>query len=254
MNKNTVLKIKNYLKENGIADIDGEVTKMQLRAEGKVYTINEHIQGMIYSLLSAQTKWANIERNMPSIDRLFFHYEPEEILSKDYQYFVNGLAELRCRSRLTNAQMKHLHENIRLMLDISNKFGSMDRFLTSRPTYQIVQMLSDGSSKYKLKQMGPALVWEYLRNVGIDGAKPDVHMKRIMGSSRLGVSDREEASDEEVLSEVKKLSDETGLWMAQIDYLIWCYCASEKGEICTAEPHCNKCVIRDECKYYRSRK
>lgn len=60
MDKNVLLKVKEYLKVNRIADIDGEKSKMQLRAEGKHFSTAEHMQGMIYSLLSAQTVWANI--------------------------------------------------------------------------------------------------------------------------------------------------------------------------------------------------
>ncbi len=99
--------------------------------------------------------------------------------------------------------------------------------------------------------MGEALIWEYLRNVGVDGAKPDVHMKRILGHNRLGFSRYEEATNEEVINAMKQLSDETGLWMAQLDYMFWCFCATGKGEICTANPSCNRCVLRDECNAYK---
>lgn len=249
MNKNTVLKIKEYLEANKIACIDNEKSKMQLRAEGKEFTFEEHIQGMVFSLLSAQTVWANIERNMSRIDKLFFDYNPEMIKAQNYQYFVDGLAMLRCRSRLTNAQMKELHGNIETMEKIVTEYGSMDAFLTSLPQSEIVKMLSDSNSRYKLNQMGPALIWEYLRNVGIDGAKPDVHMKRILGCNRLGISQYDNATDEEVLETCKQLSKETGLWMAEIDYLFWAFCATDKGEICTASPKCNNCVLRGECKH-----
>jgi endonuclease III len=251
MDRETVFKIKRYLEDNKIANINGKDSKMDLRAQGRKFPLTEHIQGMIYSLLSAQTVWANIERNMPRIDELFFYYAPEMILSKDYTYFVDGLARLRCRSRLTNNQMKSLPANIRMMQKIENEYGSMDAFVTSRPQSEIVHLLADSGSRYKMKQMGEALAWEYLRNVGVDGAKPDVHMKRILGSERLGVSKSPEASNEEVISTMKKLSDETGIWMAQLDYLFWCYCATDKGEICTAEPDCNRCVIKDECNRFR---
>ncbi len=249
LNKKMVFKIKDYLKDNGIADIDDEKSKMQLRKEGKEFTFAEHIQGMIYSLLSAQTVWANIERNLVGIDKLFFNYDAEEIKKHDYAYFVSGLMRLGCGSRLTNAQMKALHQNIETFEHIIKDYGSMDAFVTSRPQKEIVKLLSSSGSKYKIKQFGPALTWEYLRNVGVDGAKPDVHMKRILGSERLGVSSAKDASDDEVLDAVKKLSDETGLWMAEIDYLFWAYCATDKGEICTANPRCRECVIRNECKY-----
>ena len=91
MNKNTVIKVKNYLENKGIIKISGEITPMDLRKNGKEFSLEEHIQGMIYSLLSAQTVWANIERNKPNIDKIFFNYNPEKILDKDYTYFVEAL-------------------------------------------------------------------------------------------------------------------------------------------------------------------
>ncbi|WP_155832597.1 hypothetical protein [Butyrivibrio sp. AE3006] len=253
MDKQIVYNIKEYLKNKGIADIDNEQSKMQLRAEGKVFSTEEHLQGMTYSLLSAQTVWANIERNFAGIDRLFFYYDKDEIKKHDYTYFVMGLKRLGCGSRLTNAQMKALHENIATVEKIISEYGSMDAFVTSRPQRDVVKLMSSNGSKYKIKQFGPALTWEYLRNVGIDGAKPDVHMKRILGSERLGVSTKIEATDDEVLDAVEKLSKETGLWMAEIDYLFWLYCATDKGEICTSSPRCEKCVIREYCNRYKSK-
>lgn len=247
MNENTVKKVQNYLEERGIVKISGEITPMDLRKDGKTFTLQDHLKGMIYSLMSAQTVWANIERNKPNIDKIFFYYDPEKILEKDYTYFVNELGIIRCRSRLTNGQMKALHENIRTMQRIERDYGSVDAFVTSDKVEKIVEMLSKAGSKYKIKMMGEALAREYLRNVGVDSGKPDVHMKRILGSERLGVSRYPEATNEEVVSTLQDLSDKTGLWMSQIDYLFWAYCATDMGEICTANPRCDKCVIRDEC-------
>lgn len=251
MNKNTVYTIKDYLEKKGIVSISGEVTPMDLRKNGKVFSFEEHLQGAIYSLMSAQTVWANIERNKPNIDRIFFNYNPEEILRHDASYFVEKLGVIRCRSRLTNNQMKVLHDNIRTMQLIEKEYGSMDAFVTSAETEVIVDKLSNPKSKYKIKQMGEALVREYLRNVGVDSAKPDVHMKRLLGVERLGVSNSNEASNEEVISTMKRLSSETGLWMSQIDYLFWAYCATDMGEICTASPRCSQCVIRNECNRFK---
>lgn len=247
IDKNALYRIKEYLKQNNIADIDSEKSKMQLRAEGKKFSTEEHLQGMIYSLLSVQTVWANIEKNFANIDRLFDGYNIEKIKRHDADYYVKGLQKLGCGSRLTNAQMKALHKNITTVERIISDYGSMDAFVTSKPQRVIVKMLSSSDSKYKINQMGPALAWEYLRNVGVDGAKPDVHMKRILGVSRLGMSKNVEASDDEVLDTVEMLSKQTGFWMAEIDYLFWAYCATDKGEICTANPHCEKCVIREYC-------
>lgn len=48
----------------------------------------------------------------------------------------------------------------------------------------ITKMISSG--KYKLKFIGYALAWKFISNVGIDGAKPDLNMRRILGRDRLG--------------------------------------------------------------------
>ncbi len=248
MNKNTVFKVKDYLEDRGIVKISDEITPMDLRKNGKFFQLEEHIQGMIYSLMSAQTVWANIERNKPNIDKIFFQYNPEKILEKDYTYFVDELGVIRCRSRLTNGQMKVLHDNVRTFMRIEDEYGSVDAFLTSKSAEELVEVFSKAGSRYKLKMMGEALVREYLRNVGVDSGKPDVHMKRIMGNERLGVSCYSEATNEEVVGKLHELSEETGFWMSQIDYIFWAYCATGMGEICTANPRCDKCVIRDECR------
>lgn len=91
IDKNALYRIKEYLKQNNIADIDSEKSKMQLRAEGKKFSTEEHLQGMIYSLLSAQTVWANIEKNFANIDRLFDGYNIEKIKRHDADYYVKGL-------------------------------------------------------------------------------------------------------------------------------------------------------------------
>ena len=99
----------------------------------------------------------------------------------------------------------------------------------------------------KLKRMGIPLVCEYLRNVGVDCFKADVHLMRIIGKDRLGFISSEKPSFTEMYKEIKKLSDEISLWMEQIDYILWAYCAENFGAICTATPNCHKCVVREFC-------
>ena len=57
------------------------------------------------------------------------------------------------------------------------------------------------------------------------------------------------ASIEETISQVEALSEETGLALCAIDNIIWSFCADGYGEICTATPHCERCVVRGKCKY-----
>ena len=124
----------------------------------------------------------------------------------------------------------------------------MDAFVTAFPIHEVIDKLANPKSKYKIKKMGEALACEYLRNVGVDCFKPDVHLKRILGNERLCMIDKVDPSFSELYSAMDVLKKETGLWMAQIDYIIWAFCADGFGEICTANPKCSKCVLRSNCK------
>lgn len=111
-------------------------------------------------------------------------------------------------------------------------------FVISAPAHEIVKTLTNYKSKYKLRNMGETLCGEYLRNVGIDGAKPDVHLRRFFGSKRMGTGNHETATVSEVIDTVKMLSEESGLSMAAIDNIIWSFCSEQYGEICGASPKC----------------
>jgi endonuclease III len=218
------------------------------RRNGKTFSFSEHIKGLIYAQLSNQTKWAQIEPHLNQIDTVFFQYDKDELLGKPGEYFSDRIFELKCGNIATKKQMKHLHYNIHLLEQFEKEFGSIDEYVTSKPPNQIAKELSSETSNRKLKYIGPALAWEYLRNVGVDGAKPDVHMKRIFGSERLGYSLQAVASDEDVCNAVSRISvnNENAMHM-EIDLLLWNLCAEGYGSICGATPKCFKCPIQQYC-------
>ncbi|HZK61684.1 MAG TPA: hypothetical protein VFC41_06370 [Anaerovoracaceae bacterium] len=84
--------------------------------------------------------------------------------------------------------------------------------------------------------------------MGIEGAKPDTHLRRFLASDRMGIGATNPASINEVNNQIDALAEETGLKKVEIDNLIWSFCADGYGEICTALPHCRECQIREFCK------
>ena len=112
-----------------------------------------------------------------------------------------------------------------------------------------MRVLSSHSSNYKLKFIGEALAWEYLRNVGIDGIKPDVHTRRIMGSFRLGYSKMQEATNAEVVAAAQEISRQTGLSLSMIDALLWSFCADGEAKICVKNPSFKLCPIVEHCNH-----
>ena len=240
--------IRNYLLDKGLGYNTTLTKEIELRKNGKQYTFRDHIRAMVYSMLSNQTKWHRIHSQLPKIDKIFFDYDSDRIIAEKPDKFCNQLFDLKCGNVSTAAQMKALAYNISIFRNIEKEYGNIDAFITSDSADIIVQKLSKGSSPFKLKMLGEALTWEYLRNVGIDGAKPDLHLQRFFGCNRMGLSRNENASNEEILNEIDRLSKETGLTKFEMDALIWNYCADGLGEICTASPKCQNCVIQEFCK------
>lgn len=241
--------IKDYLKSRGLQYETSIDDAIAARKSGKEYSLSEHLRGLVYALLTNQTKWSRIVPHLSEIDKIFFNYDVDTIKEKPAEYFETAIRGIKCGNRNIKAQMNALHENIGILESITAKYGSMDTFITSAPAYEVVSMLSSTYSEYKLQQVGEALAWEYIRNMGIDGAKPDLHLRRFFGCNRMNASNRESASIPEVIEAVASLSKASGLTMAAIDNLIWSYCADGYAEVCTATPRCADCVIKRYCQH-----
>lgn len=248
MTGNDIFLMRSYLISNSLRYNDAINAKVAERKSGKVFSLEEHIAALIYAQLTNQTKWSRIVPHLAEIDELFFYFNPQEIKKHPGSYFAEGIFALKCGNISTKAQMNNLHRNIETMESIAAEFGSMDAFVTSASAQRIVELLSTGKSKYKMAMLGEALAWEYIRNVGIDGCKPDTHLRRFLGSDRMGVDAGPTASVEETIQQVELLSAETDLPLSSIDNIIWSYCADGYGEVCTATPHCERCVVRFDCK------
>lgn len=248
--KHFLFAIQDYFEENGLARTSPIDVAVAARKAGKQYSLSEHIRGLVYSLLTSQTVWASVEPKLPQIDRVFHNYDPAWLKTASSDELTEAVFDLKCGNRSTSAQIKALPKNIAVFEMIEKRYGSMDAFVTSQPAEGIVRLLSDPSSPYKLTQVREALAWEYIRNVGVDGAKPDTHLKRFLSSHRMGNGRNADCTVDEVLKQVNSLSAETGLSQATIDYLIWTFCASKNFEICSATPHCERCPLREYCNYH----
>ncbi|MBQ8054840.1 MAG: hypothetical protein IJ198_13725 [Lachnospiraceae bacterium] len=241
--------MKDYLTDRGVLYDSSLAEEIRNRSAGKKYTINDHVHAMIYALLSNQTKWVRIEPHLEEIRELFFDYDPEKILKTAPSKFSNGLFRLKCGNMSTEAQMLVLADNIRTLYRIEEEYGCVDAFITSEPADVIAVKLSKGSSPYKIKRFGEALAWEYLRTMGIDGVKPDTHLRRFLGSNRMGTGLNDPATVKDVREQVEALSQQTSLLKVEIDNIIWSFCADGYGEVCTATPHCDICPVKEFCNY-----
>ena len=223
-------------------DYQTVIDHVNQRARKEPFSLSEHVSGMVFSQLSNQRPWKPIQDNAETIIRIFHYFDADYILkmsTEQLNEIVNDLKAIRCGNRQIVKQVAALQDNIRTLQRIAADYGSIDAYYNETPMDEVMQSLSAGNGKYKLKQMGVPLVSEYLRNVGVDIIKPDTHVKRILG--RLGYTASNPATDDEAFLVCEEIAAEYGMQNIEVDAVLWQYCANSYSPICTATPKCEEC-------------
>ena len=259
----------NLLWKDGQAQLDklweNTYIKRQIdrRRAGGEFSTSDHIRAMVYSMLSSGIVWDRVSphidkatKQLTPIDGVFFQYDPERLLQCDPEGLTEEIKKLHCASQYTKKQMEALiHTNIPKLIQLEKQYGSVDvfyqKYINKDSTLKtLVKALSAENSDCKLAQMGEALVAEYLKNVGYDIAKPDRHIRRILGSKALGCSAYETVPIFEAFDIVAALAKEMNRPAAQVGYILWSYCANGYGEICAIKnPKCDICVANNCCNH-----
>ena len=238
--------LEEYLKYKA-QDIDLTILNaVEQRNNGKSFSFEEHLRGFIYAQLSAMVSWKKIKDNQQRLDEIFCNFDRLQLKQKSAEDLINEITAIKCHNPYTTKnQMQSLKANIETFEKIEQEYGSLEKFITHSTPSNIIKLLADSNSTYKLKYTGVTLVCEYLRNLGVDIIKPDVHIKRIVSAERLNLITSK--NDYKILDEFQELAQEIGINQVKIDYLLWNYCSKGYGEVCTATPKCNECVIREYC-------
>lgn len=232
------------------------------RKRNGTFTLSDHIRGMVYSMLTSGASWNRIKSHIESdtgqidiIDNIFCQYDSEALLQSDADTLTCQIKKLKLGTLSTKAQMKALvGKNIGKLLSLEKEYGSVDNFYKKLAEENdnlktLVKKLSDAKSPHKFVQLGEALTAEYLKNVGYDVGKPDRHIRRILGCEYLGCSTRKTVPPFEAIDIIAAIAKELKITAAEVDYIIWAYCANGYGEICTkCKPQCHRCVAKDYCK------
>lgn len=236
--------------------------QIEKRTAGGAFTLSDHLRAMVYSMLSAGIPWERVEQGIDPttgkilpIDEIFGQFDAEFILQHSPEYLTGEIQKLHCGSPYTLQQMQALTErNIGKLQEFKANCGSVDAFYQTliaqdRTLKALVKVLSDAQSKTKLAQMGEALTAEYLKNVGYSIAKPDRHICRILGADCLACSDKKTVLAFEAIDIVAAIAAELQKSAAEVDYILWSYCAKGYGAVCTLQsPKCEICVAKKHCR------
>jgi hypothetical protein len=215
----------------------GMVYAYERRERGERFSLRDHVRGLLLSQLSNNRPWGAIASNRARIDEIFLDYDPEALKAADPEELVAAIKAIRCGNRAIVQQLTGLRQNI----ETFERTGDIDAYVVSRSPKAIAREFATGK-KFKLIQVGYALALEYLRNVGINAVKPDVHICRMIGPERLGLTEKT-PTPAEAYEALMKWSEENGDNPVYVDSLLWLFAAKDYGAICTADPRCDVCLV-----------
>ena len=201
----------------------------------------DHVKAMIYAQLSNNRPWQPIYNNRLTIDAIFSHYDIELLKKANPATLVDKITEIHCGNRQIKRQMQSLKANIETLERIEEEHGSISGYYATTGLVDVIKSLSQSGKNYKLNCMGIPLVCEYLKGVGVEVIKPDSLLCRLLG--RLGYSKKIPATPWEAIEICKEIGDEYGLSQAEVDTILWQYCAKDKFEVCTDKPKCAQCGV-----------
>ena len=233
------------------------------RKNGDTFTVTYHIRAIVYSMLTSGAAWNRLEPHIDIetgriwiVDEIFYQYDVDKLLSTAPSELVGQITAQTLGTPYIKNQMNALiNTNIKKLLALEKEYGSIDNFYqsiinTDSTMKTLVKELSAVGKPHKFAQLGEALTAEYLKNVGYDIGKPDRHICRILGSEYLGCSQRKYAAPYEAIDIIADIAKSLNKPAAEVDYILWAYCASGFGEVCTLKnPKCQSCVAKQICKF-----
>lgn len=194
---------------------------------------------------------------IPVIDDIFYQYDADALQIADPAALVGRVMEYRLGTPYLTKQINALAGvNIGKLLSLEKEYGGVDDFYQSLADKNdnlktLVRELSASDKQHKFVQLAEALTAEYLKNVGYDIGKPDRHICRILGSEYLGCSKRKYAAPYEAIDIIADIAKSLNKPAAEVDYILWAYCANGFGEVCTKKnPKCMElCTAKSFCHY-----
>ena len=97
----------------------GQIQAVKSRIDDKIFSLKEHIKGLVYSLLSKQRIWKSLVPNIKKIDSIFYFYNPEKLISVDPKRLIEKIVEIKCGNMLIKKQILTLKDNIKILKRLS---------------------------------------------------------------------------------------------------------------------------------------
>jgi DNA-3-methyladenine glycosylase I len=210
---------------------------------------------MIRDIFGAGFRATAVTKRWPSIREAFAYFDIKKVSEYDEQdlrRLMNNPNIIRNKRKLEACIY-----NAKKMKELSEQFGSFGEFLDyNKNNFVILEHKLVNNFRY----LGNIVVLDYLKDIGMDIIKPDVHVMRVF--FRLGFIESEDQTRENInkLIEIaEQIKRETGEKLAVIDAVFWIYGGGGDGHVKKAicsknEPSCYECSLTNYCKFHGKRR
>ncbi len=175
-------------------DIDrlGQVSAVDRREGSSRWSDDEVFEGLVRSILSANSDWSKVERVLPELCTLLHGFSMSWYAALSpidvKRTLVPWFKQRRANSQALDKNLQRLIESAAQLSGISQRNGSLENYLADLSQRHngdpkaVAAALGEVGSPAKLPGLGVALAAEFLKNVGYDVSKPDRHINRAAGS------------------------------------------------------------------------
>ena len=161
-------------------------------------SFNKHLEYLILTMLSNQ-RWGNnnIIDNYSKILDIFDNFDYKKLMNINVDKVINDLGNIHCTNINIKKQIESIPYNINVLKEIENEYGSLDKYYRNREVWDIANNFDCG--KYKLKQVGKSITFDYLKKLGIDCCKSTNNIELLFGSNKLCIVDNYKATEKQVI-------------------------------------------------------
>lgn len=187
-----------------------------------------------------KNKWNDLKKEFQNFDFLII---------KDWDH--EKVEELMVNEKIirNKNKLKAIIYNAAEFNKIIIEYGSFDNYLTHFSNHDI--LYHDVKDRFHF--LGEITTFDFLKRIGLNLIKPDVHIRRLF--YRLGwiPSKRETQKNiRKIFKIAEYISEQTSQNLNMIDGVFWLFCSGYgdvlKYDVCGARPRCNECYVKN-CKY-----
>lgn len=237
--------------------INDKVTKEIDERRNRVFDQNRpdsyFYEILVRDIHNAGMKATIVTSKLPFIREALSNFEINKVANyseSDFQKLVANPKIIRHKGKLRACIC-----NARAMSALSQEFGSFGEFLScNKDDRELKRQLAS-----KFMYVGETVASDYLKDIGMDFIKPDVHVVRVF--FRLGFIGSEDLTrniSDEIVKVAEAFKRATSEKLSVIDAVFWMYGGGGDGHVKKAmcnknNPYCNECPLTIYCEYYKRR-